>query len=300
MRTRLIIPLGVLLVCAVLIVSAQDQDQEVRGAFISTRPKTTANTNAPARRHRPPRTNTSATTKNTNSGQSHVVNANVKVSANGNASVSVNAAAIGLGYTLFMKDVDGRSIRVAPDHEFHNGDSVRISLEPNIDGYLYVFHTEGDGPPEMLYPDSRLDGAENWIEAHVPMEVPSSEETDERFRWFRFYGNPGTERLYIVVTRAPLPMVPTGDALVSFCTANKQQCPWHPPEDIWKQVQDVSKAGVRVVTSKTFGQAETEKEKNATTRGLGLDQTAPEPAVIRMNASTNAPILVTVLDLAHK
>ena len=34
--------------------------------------------------------------------------------------------------------------------------------------------------------------------------------------------------------------------------------------------------------------------------GLGLDQTAPQPSVIRMNASTTAPLLVTVLDLVHK
>jgi len=33
---------------------------------------------------------------------------------------------------------------------------------------------------------------------------------------------------------------------------------------------------------------------------LGLDQSAPEPSVIRMNALTTAPLLVTVLDLIHK
>jgi hypothetical protein len=62
----------------------------------------------------------------------------------------------------------------------------------------------------------------------------------------------------------------------------------------------LTKAEVRIVTSKTFGQAQTEKEKVATTRGLGLDQTAPQPAVIRMNAATTAAVLVTVLDLIHR
>ena len=103
----------------------------------------------------------------------------------------MNAAAqpIGLGYTIFMRDVNGRAVRVDPTREFHNGDRIRISLEPNVDGYLYVFHTEGDGPPEMIYPDARLEGGENWIEAHVPIDVPSTLETDERLRWFQFYGN---------------------------------------------------------------------------------------------------------------
>ena len=53
-------------------------------------------------------------------------------------------------------------------------------------------------------------------------------------------------------------------------------------------------------TTKTFGQTQTDKEKNATTRGLGLDQSAPQPSVIRLNASTNTALLVTVLDLVHK
>lgn len=199
-----------------------------------------------------------------------------------------------------MRDANGRSVRVEPGREFHNGDRVRISLEPNVDGYVYVFHTEGEGPAEMIYPDARLDGGENWIEAHVPLEVPSSEETDERLRWFAFYGDAGIEHLFIVVTREPLPLVPTGNDLVNFCSTNKNKCPWHPAAEVWARLQDATRAEVNVVTSKTFGQTQTEKEKVATTRGLGLDQSAPTPAVIRMNVATNAPVLVTVLDLIHK
>src|SRR5260370_4258628 len=199
-----------------------------------------------------------------------------------------------------MRGANGRSVRVEPDHEFHNGDRVRISLEPNVDGYLYVFHTEGQGAPEMIYPDSRLDAGDNSIEAHVPLEVPSGEESDERLRWFQFYGNAGTERLYVVVTREILPSVPIGSDLVMFCAANKDKCPWRPTPEVWTQIQEASKAEVKVVTSKAFGQSQTEKEKVATTRGLGLDQSAPQPSVIRMNAATSAPLLVTVLDLVHK
>ena len=57
---------------------------------------------------------------------------------------------------------------------------------------------------------------------------------------------------------------------------------------------------MKVVTSNTSGQAQTEKEETAATRGLGLDQSAPQPSVIRMSASTSAPVLVTMLDLVHK
>ncbi|PYS25068.1 MAG: hypothetical protein DMF72_02875 [Acidobacteria bacterium] len=308
MKSRLLImPLAaVTLGCLLLIVNAQ-QDDEVRGAFLSTRPKTT-NSNAPVRRHRrPPRnTNSSGSTtaknangsKNANSSEATAANAN-KNFANSNSAAS-RTESIGLGYTVFMRDVNGRAVRVDPTREFHNGDRIRISLEPNIDGYLYVFHTEGDGAPEMIYPDARLEAGENWIEAHVPMDVPSTIETDERLKWFQFYGNAATEHLYVVVTREPLAEVPMADALVNFCSTNKDKCPWHPTPDVWTKIQQAAKADVKIVTSNTAGQAQSDKEQIATTRGLGLDQTAPQPSVIRMSASTSAPVLVTILDLVHK
>jgi hypothetical protein len=287
-----------LFVGGLVIVSAQ-QDEDVRGAFLSSRPKTT-NANAP-RRRRPPRranTNSSSTTANANA-NSKFANGNTS-SVSRNSSATTPTEAIGLGYTLYLRDVNGRAVRVEPTREFHNGDRIRISLEPNVDGYLYVFHTEGDGAPEMIFPDSRLEAGDNWIAAHVPIDVPSTVETDERLRWFQFYGNPATEHLFVVVTREPLSEVPIEDSLVSFCTANKDKCPWHPTGDVWTRIQQSAKAEVKIVTSDTAGQAQTEKEQTATTRGLGLDQTAPQPSVIRMSAQTTAPVLVTVLDLVHK
>jgi hypothetical protein len=201
---------------------------------------------------------------------------------------------------MFMRDVNGRAVRIDPTREFHNGDRIRIALEPNIDGYLYVFHTEGDGKPEMIFPDARLEAGENWVEAHVPMDVPSTVETDERLKWFQFYGNPATEHLFVILTREPLADVPIAETLISLCSASKEICPWHPPVDVWTRIQQAAKAEVKVVASNTAGQAQSEKEQVATTRGLGLDQSAPQPSVIRMSASTRAPVLVTMLDLVHK
>lgn len=304
MRLKIIVMLLALcaFACGLYVVSAQQPgDDEVRGAFLSSRPKTT-NSNAPSRRHRPHRTNSnsndnsSSAAKNTNT---NTAATNTNTARNQNSGKN-EAQAIGLGYTLFMKDASGREVRVEPSREFHNGDSVRLALEPNVDGYLYIFDAENESAPQMIYPDPRLDAGDNSVEAHVPIEIPSSEETDERLRWFTFYGNGGSEHLYVVVTREPLNGVPTGDDLVGFCTAQKDKCPWHPPAGVWAQVQDGTKAEVKAIEAKTFGQTQSDKEKVATTRGLGLDQSAPLPSVIRMNVSTKAPVLVTVLDLIHK
>src|SRR5262245_30331974 len=147
--SRLIILAIVLLSVAggTYLASAQQSDEEVRGAFLSTRPKTT-NSNPPAtRRRRPPQ-------RPANTASVSVKNTNTKIAnTNANASFAANTnrlplSAIALGYTIFMRDVNGRAVRVDPTREFHNGDRIRISLEPNVDGYVYVFHTENDGPPE--------------------------------------------------------------------------------------------------------------------------------------------------------
>ena len=283
------------LVSAIVVATAQQPDEDVRGAFLESRPKTT-NLNQPSRRRRkrPVNTNANSSTSATNT---NATNSNVASHTQG---PKVKVQAIGLGYTLFMRDADGRSVRVEPTHEFRNGDRVRLALEPSVDGYLYIFDSEDGGLPRMIYPDARLDGGDNWIEAHVPMEIPSSEESEERLRWFEFYGKPGGDRIFVVVTREPLKSVPTSDELVAFCGLNKDKCPWQPSTDVWEQIEKATKAQVKVAISKNFGQTQTETEKVATTRGLGLDKSAPQPSVIRINALTSEPLLVTVLDLVHK
>lgn len=284
------------LVAGVFVVSAQDED--VRGAFLESRPKTT-NLKGPSRRHRRRPSNTN-TTANSAAGASAATNANTTTPATNRPPSRKSQPAIGLGYTIFMREPSGRAIRVEPTREFRVAERIRMALETNTDGYLYIFDSENGGAPKMIFPDARLDDGENWIEAHVPVEVPSSEEPEERLRWFEFYGDPGTDRIFIVVTREPLTGVPTAEELVAFCGLNKDKCPWQAPSDVWQQVEKLTTAQVKVATTQNFGQAQTEREKVAMTRGLGLDKAMPQPSVIRISASSNEPMLVTVLDLVHK
>src|SRR3989440_2587788 len=219
MKSRILITalVAVAFGCAFLIVSAQQSDDEVRGAFISSRPKTT-NANAPVRRHRPPPRNTnssSGTARNSNTAR-NANTANVNTSVANKNSTKTLSQPIALGYTMFMRDINGRAVRIDPTREFHNGDRIRISLEPNIDGYLYVFHTEGDGRPEMIFPDARLEAGENWSETHGPIAGRETIETDERLRWLQVYGTPATDHPFVVVPRAALAEVPGAETLVTL------------------------------------------------------------------------------------
>jgi hypothetical protein len=109
--------------------------------------------------------------------------------------------------------------------------------------------------------------------------------------------NPATEHLFVVLTREPLADVRLrkhsrvcAARTRTIALASAGRC-----LDAFSRRRKL----VKVVTSNSSGQAQTERG-SGDDRGLGLDQTAPQPSVIRMSASTGAPVLVTTLDLVHK
>jgi hypothetical protein len=280
---------------------AQDQEEVgVRGSFLTSRPARAKPGPTPTQPRRSQRTRQKSTNPDAVSTTKHpgFTDPSSTDPASG-VKHPVASGPIGLGYSLYLRDSNGDPIRVDPSREFHYKDALRVSLEANSDGFLYVFYTENDGRPQMLFPDARLIQGTNRIEAHVPYEVPSSHEADPSRRWFVFDEKPALERLYIVITREPLSMVPIGDDLLGYCKG-QANCIWQASETAWSVVRDGLNAKVKVSKSDSIGQAQTQTEREATTRGIGLDTTAPAPTVVRMNVSSNSPVLVTKVELVHK
>jgi hypothetical protein len=210
----------------------------------------------------------------------------------------VNAPRLGLGVTLFMRDSNGLAVRVDPDHVFQKGDRVRVLLETNADGYLYIFNTTNDGAATMIYPHADLDDAGNYLQAHVPFEIPASSATEERLRWFAFDETGGTERLFFVFTREPLHGVPIDDDLIALCRDSKESCSV-PKGEVWAGVQKQAQEPLKTDKSQQFGKAQTTGEQVAVARGLGLAKEDPPPSLVMM-ASSRRPTLVATLDLIHK
>lgn len=266
------------------------QDEDVRGAFLTTRPKPSANAAKPnpnARRRRRPIPIPSPSPSNP------APNPTVTPS-------KPNPQRLGLGLTLFMRDSNGLAVRTDPSRTFRKGERVRVLLETNADGFLYVFNTTDGGQPTMIYPDPDLEEAGNFIQGHIPWEIPSSVAAEERLRWFTFDQNGGTERLFFVFTREPLPAVPIEDDLITYCRENTGKCPWQPVADVWAQIKKELDQPVKVVKAQGFGNSETAPERQAATRGIGLNRDDPEPSLIMLTVSTNKNILVATLDLIHK
>jgi hypothetical protein len=292
---------AVLFACLIGLVPAltyAQQDEDVRGAFMTTRPKAApkSSKSTPAIRpsHRRPKPSVTGGTTDT-SGAKIGGKEDPK-----DGPTKLNVGRIGMGLTLFMRDSNGLAVRTDPSHQFRKGDHVRFLLETNTDGFLYVFNTTDGGRPIMIYPDPQVDEAGNYFQAHVPFELPSSLAAEERLRWFTFDDHTGSEKLFFVFTREPLNAVPIEDDLITYCRENDGKCPWQPAEDTWAKIQKEMNEPLRVSKSDTIGNAQTAPERQAVSRGIGLSQDEPEPSLIMLTASTTRNMLVAVVDLIHK
>ena len=312
---------GLVCVCALVIGTAApviQDDDDVRGAFLTSRPKdkpvSSSSTPRTTGRRKPKPPDGGGSTSggsgksgsgNSGSGNTGGSGSTAKTpkpkpspSPSSQAPTPVNAHRLGLGVTLFMRDSNGLAVRVDPDHVFQKGDRVRIVLETNTDGYLYIFNTTDDGPATMIYPDSQLDDAGNYLQSHVPFEIPSPASADERLRWFAFDQLAGTEHLFFVFTREPLSGIPIDDDLIASCKDSKERC-MRPSDEVWAAVKTHMQEPLKTDKAQQFGAAQTSTEQQATSRGLGLSKEDPPPSLVMM-ASSPRSTLVATLDLIHK
>ena len=283
--------------CLAVPALTQEPQDDVRGAFLTTRPKPVdksakGNEAAKPTRRRPK----TSTTKGSISG-SATLTTSVGTS---DSPAKVTSQKLGLGLTLFTRDSLGLAVRADPGRTFHRGDRVRVLLETNADGYLYIFNTTNAGKPVMIYPNRELDEGGNYLRSHVPFEIPASTASEERLRWLVFDEYPGTERLYFVFTREPLKGIPLEDELIAFCAEPGNSCPMQPNSELWTQIEKEIDAPLQIASAAKYGTGQTEPERQAVARGLGLSKEEPEPSLILMSASANSGTLVTVLDLVHK
>lgn len=286
-------------------ISALTQD-DVRGAFLVSRPKEKPqNTNPSAKpnRRRPKAPSSAKDPKTpagpTASGTPAVTSATTPATPTKSTKpAAINQSRLGLGLTLFMRDSNGNAIRTDPSRVFQKGDGVRLLLETNTDGYIYIFNTTNNGAAVMLYPNAELDEAGNYLQAHVPFEIPSSLATEERLRWLVFDEKAGDERLFFVFTREPLAGVPVEDDLISYCGNNKG-CLWKTSDEVWAQIQKEMAQPLKTDRATQYGAQQTQSEQQASSRGLGLAKDDPPPSLIMM-ASSSSSTLVTTLDLIHK
>jgi hypothetical protein len=105
--------------------------------------------------------------------------------------------ALGLRYTILKKS-GGAQTEVSTDAVFHAGDRIRLVVEANDDGYLYVVNRGSSGTWKLLFPSPEIKNGDNRIQRRVRYEVPSG-------YTFTFDEQAGEEKLFIVLAREPEP-----------------------------------------------------------------------------------------------
>lgn len=103
---------------------------------------------------------------------------------------------LGVRYSI-LKRAGGESEEVAPDTVFRSGDRIRLRVETNDSGYLYIINRGSSGNWKPLFPSPEIAGGDNRVEKGRPHEIPSG-------YVFTFDEQPGEEKLFIVFSRQPV------------------------------------------------------------------------------------------------
>jgi hypothetical protein len=123
---------------------------------------------------------------------------------------AVEAASVphlGFRYTVaLVNQTTGKAESVDPDRDFRKGECVRIELESNQSGYLYVLSKQSSGTWLPLFPSPEMPGESNVIDPGQKVRAPKD-------YCFEINDPPGTETLFVALSRSPRDFFDLYDAI---------------------------------------------------------------------------------------
>lgn len=120
---------------------------------------------------------------------------------------------LGLRYAL-VQVRDGAESEVDPSATFRSGDMVRVKVEGNREGYLYVIARGSSGNWKPLFPAPDINGGDNKIAGHRGYRLPSDTQA------FTFDEQAGEERLFVIFSAEPVKDI---DELIPSLTASPKK-----------------------------------------------------------------------------
>lgn len=116
---------------------------------------------------------------------------------------------LGFRYTVALVNQNsGKAESVDPDRDFRKGECVRIELESNQSGYLYVLSKQSSGTWLPLFPSPEMPGESNVIDPGQKVRAPKD-------YCFEISDPPGTETLFVALSRSPRDFFDLYDAIKS-------------------------------------------------------------------------------------
>ncbi len=105
---------------------------------------------------------------------------------------------LGLRYSVMKRDGSGKFVEVDPDSTFRSGDRIRLHVDTNTTGYLYVVMQGSSGNWRLLFPAADVEGGSNRIAKGSSQQIPAGDTGQ-----FVFDDQSGTEKLFLVLSRKP-------------------------------------------------------------------------------------------------
>ena len=106
-----------------------------------------------------------------------------------------NTYPLGVRYSV-LQLTEGRLSAVEPDRTFRAGDRIKLQVEFNDAGFLYIIHRGSSGIWKLLFPSPEIAGGDNRVERGKAYEIPSG-------YVFTFDEQPGEEKIFLVFSRQP-------------------------------------------------------------------------------------------------
>jgi hypothetical protein len=103
---------------------------------------------------------------------------------------------LGLRYTILKRDGAGDYAEVDADTNFVSGDMIRLMVETNDTGYLYIVAQGTSKVWKVLYPSPEVGGGSNRVQRGQRYSIPNDSV-------FTFDSRRGTEKLFVVLARQP-------------------------------------------------------------------------------------------------
>jgi len=94
--------------------------------------------------------------------------------------------------SLIRRDTRGKEEAVSPETTFYSGEAVKLHIQADQNGFLYILSRGSSGKVSMLYPDREIRGGNNRIVKGQEVRIPTGD------GWFKFNKDPGTEMIYLV------------------------------------------------------------------------------------------------------
>jgi hypothetical protein len=112
--------------------------------------------------------------------------------------VTVANVPLGLRYSVMRREGMGKFVEVDSDSTFRSGDRIRLHVDSNTTGYLYVVMQGSSGNWSLLFPSADVDGGNNRIVKGSSQQIPAGDTGQ-----FVFNDQLGTEKLFLVLSRKP-------------------------------------------------------------------------------------------------